>query len=136
VVRALDVQVVEPSAACAAGEYEWALDSGGGRLRDPAEGCALVPSPTRDLDVRFPQAPGVDRHRLLDHVLQPEPAHLVGHERDRRPLFRRARAAKAQRVRAKRLRTFDDLLQVCRRDRLLELGDVQSPKGFVGFVPV
>src|SRR5436309_3140396 len=82
------------------------------RLRNAAEGGALVPPPAR-LDERVAQPPGIDRHGLLDD-LEAEPAQLLGDERDRRLLLRRPRHSKAQRVRAERLQPLDDQAQVPR----------------------
>src|SRR5205085_491064 len=78
-----------------------------------------------------------DRHGLLDH-LEPEPAQLARDELDRRPLLRRPRDPKAQRVGAKRLQPLDDKAQIPRVERPLDelgLGQRASLRSFGARAP-
>ena len=70
----------------------------------PPKDAHSTRDPVRELDVGLLEPPAVDRHRLLDDVLEPERAHLAGDEVGRLALLGRARDPEAERVRADRRR--------------------------------
>ena len=109
-----DVEAVELPPTAAADGDQLALDALPPGLGDAAERCTLQACAVRELDEGLLQPPGVDRHRLLDHVLEAEAPHLVRDEGRRLALLGRSCDAEAERVGADRLQPFHDVPQVLR----------------------
>ena len=75
------------------------------------------------LDPSSAEPPGVDRHRLLDDIRQPQVSQLPRDEGRGAALLRRARDPESERARADRRKTLDDVAQVLGRDALLDGGE-------------
>ena len=92
------VDVLQRSAIASSDEHELASNAAPARLRDAAHRGALDACAVPKLGERVTEPPRVDRHGLLDDLLEPDVAHLPCEVPRGRALLRRSGDAEAERM--------------------------------------